>query len=127
MSEQDIQSLSGGDSDSEFTSGSEHEILMNDSDSDRASSTGDADFTDESSSGLGGSSSAGGDEESGPGDHVIVASDDHTRTNNPNSQGGGGDNTDFYFEGVEKLLEIWFTRADGKVDEESCCLRKIPR
>lgn len=32
--------------------------------------------------------------------------------------------TDF-FEGTEKLLEVWFSRRDGK--EENCDLRKIPR
>ncbi|KAE8751800.1 hypothetical protein FOCC_FOCC001649 [Frankliniella occidentalis] len=30
-----------------------------------------------------------------------------------------------YFEGVEKLLEIWFTRTDGKT--KTCDLRSIPR
>jgi S-adenosylmethionine decarboxylase len=30
-----------------------------------------------------------------------------------------------FFEGVEKLLEVWFTRSDGRVD--TCDLRKIPR
>ncbi|RZF45934.1 hypothetical protein LSTR_LSTR008311 [Laodelphax striatellus] len=30
-----------------------------------------------------------------------------------------------FFEGVEKLLEIWFTRADGNLKQ--CDLRKIPR
>jgi len=30
-----------------------------------------------------------------------------------------------YFEGVEKLLEVWFTRSDGV--NNNCDLRKIPR
>ncbi|CAB3382568.1 Hypothetical predicted protein [Cloeon dipterum] len=30
-----------------------------------------------------------------------------------------------FFEGVEKLLEVWFTREDGRID--NCNLRKIPR
>lgn len=30
-----------------------------------------------------------------------------------------------YFEGVEKLLEVWFTRKDGAVHH--CDLRKVPR
>lgn len=30
-----------------------------------------------------------------------------------------------YFEGVEKLLELWFTRSDGNAKQ--CDLRKIPR
>jgi S-adenosylmethionine decarboxylase len=30
-----------------------------------------------------------------------------------------------FFEGVEKLLEIWFTRTDGNYKQ--CDLRKIPR
>jgi hypothetical protein len=30
-----------------------------------------------------------------------------------------------FFEGVEKLLEIWFTRTDGNCKQ--CDLRKIPR
>jgi len=30
-----------------------------------------------------------------------------------------------YFEGVEKLLEIWFTKSDG--NDKQCDLRKIPR
>jgi S-adenosylmethionine decarboxylase len=30
-----------------------------------------------------------------------------------------------FFEGVEKLLEIWFTRTDG--NSKQCDLRKIPR
>jgi len=30
-----------------------------------------------------------------------------------------------FFEGVEKLLEVWFTRSDGKVGP--CDLRRIPR
>ncbi|XP_075237019.1 S-adenosylmethionine decarboxylase isoform X2 [Lycorma delicatula] len=34
-------------------------------------------------------------------------------------------NNSQYFEGVEKLLEIWFTRSDGNVKQ--CDLRKIPR
>ncbi|XP_059476410.1 S-adenosylmethionine decarboxylase proenzyme isoform X2 [Neocloeon triangulifer] len=36
----------------------------------------------------------------------------------------GGEDPQF-FEGVEKLLEVWFTRSDGRVDD--CDLRKIPR
>ena len=30
-----------------------------------------------------------------------------------------------YFEGVEKLLEVWFTRKDGGINQ--CDLRKVPR
>ena len=30
-----------------------------------------------------------------------------------------------FFEGVEKLLEVWFTTVDG--DIKSCDLRRIPR
>jgi hypothetical protein len=30
-----------------------------------------------------------------------------------------------FFEGVEKLLEIWFTRTDG--NSKQCDLRNIPR
>ncbi len=30
-----------------------------------------------------------------------------------------------YFEGVEKLLEVWFTRKDGALHH--CDLRKVPR
>lgn len=30
-----------------------------------------------------------------------------------------------YFEGVEKLLEVWFTRKDGAI--QHCDLRKVPR
>lgn len=30
-----------------------------------------------------------------------------------------------YFEGVEKLLEVWFTRKDGAIHH--CDLRKVPR
>nr|CAH0109815.1 unnamed protein product [Daphnia galeata] len=29
-----------------------------------------------------------------------------------------------YFEGVEKLLEVWFTRKDGAI--QHCDLRKVP-
>ena len=32
---------------------------------------------------------------------------------------------DHFFEGVEKLLEVWFTRKDGMTN--NCDLRKIPR
>lgn len=30
-----------------------------------------------------------------------------------------------YFEGVEKLLELWFTKSEGNTKQ--CDLRKIPR
>ena len=30
-----------------------------------------------------------------------------------------------FFEGVEKLLEVWFTTVDGDIN--SCDLRRIPR
>ena len=30
-----------------------------------------------------------------------------------------------FFEGVEKLLEVWFTTMDGEID--NCDLRRIPR
>uniref|UniRef100_A0A0N7ZDG2 Uncharacterized protein n=1 Tax=Scylla olivacea TaxID=85551 RepID=A0A0N7ZDG2_SCYOL len=36
-----------------------------------------------------------------------------------------GDNNTHFFEGVEKLLEVWFTRKDGMTS--NCDLRKIPR
>ncbi|KAK6627850.1 hypothetical protein RUM44_010329 [Polyplax serrata] len=36
-----------------------------------------------------------------------------------------GENDQNYFEGVEKLLEIWFTKKDGNA--ENCNLRQIPR
>jgi hypothetical protein len=36
-----------------------------------------------------------------------------------------GGNAVQFFEGVEKLLEIWFTRTDG--NSKQCDLRKIPR
>lgn len=39
---------------------------------------------------------------------------------NNNSDDGGQ-----YFEGVEKLLEIWFTNSDG--NDKQFDLRKIPR
>jgi hypothetical protein len=30
-----------------------------------------------------------------------------------------------FFEGVEKLLEVWFTKSDGKTQD--CDLRRIPK
>ncbi|XP_069974029.1 S-adenosylmethionine decarboxylase proenzyme [Penaeus vannamei] len=35
------------------------------------------------------------------------------------------DNNTHFFEGVEKLLEVWFTRKDGMTS--NCDLRKVPR
>ncbi|XP_057374410.1 S-adenosylmethionine decarboxylase proenzyme-like isoform X1 [Daphnia carinata] len=35
------------------------------------------------------------------------------------------DHQEHYFEGVEKLLEVWFTRKDGAI--QHCDLRKVPR
>lgn len=35
------------------------------------------------------------------------------------------DHQEHYFEGVEKLLEVWFTRKDGAIHH--CDLRKVPR
>ena len=32
-----------------------------------------------------------------------------------------------FFEGVEKLLEVWFTSSKGDFDPQQCDLRKIPR
>ena len=50
-------------------------------------------------------------------------------------EGGGGNHregqavrngeSNFFFEGVEKLLEVWFTNKSG--DVENCDLRDIPR
>ena len=34
----------------------------------------------------------------------------------------------YFFEGAEKLLEVWFTRESGGDDDgEGCDLRRIPR
>lgn len=37
----------------------------------------------------------------------------------------GDHQQEHYFEGVEKLLEVWFTRKDGAIHH--CDLRKVPR
>ena len=34
-------------------------------------------------------------------------------------------NSTSFFEGVEKLLEVWFTTVDGEID--NCDLRRMPR
>ncbi|ODM93356.1 S-adenosylmethionine decarboxylase proenzyme [Orchesella cincta] len=64
---------------------------------------------------------------------------DSDRVSDDSGDGGSGAEADvdggldsekseepFYFEGVEKLLEIWFTRQDGKMGDK-CSLRNITR
>ncbi|CAL8130114.1 unnamed protein product [Orchesella dallaii] len=82
--------------------------------SDRASNSDD--------SGDGGS----GVEADGENDNDVDGIDKDEKDVNGSVEGGTGGNP-FYFEGVEKLLEIWFTRLDGKVGEVNGNLRKIPR
>jgi len=41
------------------------------------------------------------------------------------NRGNVSDDTDEFFEGVEKLLEVWFTTQSGNT--ENCDLRRIPR
>lgn len=59
--------------------------------------------------------------------------------NNNNNNGSESDDSScssssstssaFFFEGVEKLMEVWFIRRDGKnmVGNKTCDLRNIPR
>ncbi len=148
----DRSSGCGGDSDLEYISGSDtsssggdHVVIMNlnnhlveDSDPDSTMELDEEEVylsTDESLSGSPASSSISGngdgDEDSGNSTNGNEGEDGSVGLgesgNEKEKSNNGTATTASYFEGVEKLLEIWFTRLDGKVAGDTCNLRKIPR
>ena len=60
--------------------------------------------------------------EDDPPDNTIAQALQHTANSITNQNSGKTAN---FFEGVEKLLEVWFTRAGGGTDAAD--LRNIPR
>lgn len=144
----DRSSGCGGDSDLEYISGSDtsssggdHVVIMNlnnhlveDSDPDSTMEMDEEEVylsTDDSLSGSPAGSSLSGNGD-GDGDEEISNSTngnggDEGVGKSENDKEKGSTATTNYFEGVEKLLEIWFTRLDGKVAGDTCNLRKIPR
>lgn len=115
----DLSSGCGGDSDLEYTSGSE---MSTSSSSDvllRMNSNGDR-----------GSQGEESDRDSMEDFEDSLSDDGSKKSGTEESSQEGSENKksdDFYFEGVEKLLEIWFTRLDGNAGGDNCSLRKIPR